>query len=203
MILKSRLSGFSVLIASSLLIALAFWISRQAPACDGALLDLLANHRTAMLDGLFRIVTWAGSLYVLLPSGAAAGYLLIRRGHGQHAQQLACAVLGAAMLAYLLKFIVDRRRPVGNETLIQTSLDYAFPSNHATQATAFFLMGIIIIRALRPGWFRPAALIGALMVFGVSLSRIYLQVHYPTDVLAGVLTGILTVGACRLRGRDR
>lgn len=78
--------------------------------------------------------------------------------------------------------------------LVPMPTDWSFPSAHTTQATAFFLtLTLIAIRLLPPFWAACIAILSLLLAVGVGYSRVYLQVHYLSDVIAGIILAILLV----------
>ena len=160
---------------------------------DRVVLEWLAAHRTPELDRLFAAVTWAGSLYVLGPLAGLILLTLLWRGRGCDGLLLALGLGVAALASSLLKDLVARLRPDLFPPLIATPGDGSFPSGHATQIAAFALA--VIFLAHRRGWRGQAVLAVALalLILLVGASRMYLQVHYPTDVLAGLLLGLAWV----------
>ena len=112
------------------------------------------------------------------------------RGAHRAALLVALSGPGAIVLFNVEKLIVGRPRPP-IEQLVSAPYS-SFPSGHATLAAAFYAALLIVFLARRPPL---AAAIGAvtaiaLLVAGVSLSRVYLGVHYPSDVTGGVLLGV-------------
>ena len=186
------------LAALAILAAAAVWIGadgaglspldRQGPELAGA-------WRGPVLDTAFLGLTWLGSLIVLLPPVSVAAILLWRRGSPAEAGFLALALVGAAALAHLAKALFARPRPEAVPGLSQLVSSLSFPSAHALQITAVALAVFVLLA--RRGWRRSTAAgcLLALVVVVVGLSRIYLQVHYPSDVLAGML-----VAACWVLG---
>lgn len=164
---------------------------------DAALLTLLAGWQDPRWTALFGAVTWLGSLAVLLPlalliawrSALAAGW---RRW--QAWGFMPAAVGGAALIAHLLKITIDRARPDLFPPLVTLPADASFPSAHSMQVTAFVLAWLLVSANIR----RPGPVCAGLMlILTVGLSRIYLQVHFPGDVLFGILFGALWVLALR------
>jgi membrane-associated phospholipid phosphatase len=159
----------------------------QLPAWDQAGLALAHAARAPWLDSLFVVVTWLGSLAVLLP----LALLVWWRWRGdRNAAFVALALIGASALGHLAKLIAARPRPDLFPPLIAMPEDWSFPSAHAVQVTAFAL-GWLLRPGAAPGRIEIAALIAA--VTAVTASRLYLQVHFPSDVIAGALLAILWV----------
>ncbi len=143
-------------------------------------------------DYFFSTVTWLGSLAFLLPATAVLISLLHRYHKKREALLLSISLGLAIMIVHTLKLLVKRPRPEIDPLLVSMPTSWSFPSGHTAQAAAFFLALAWIAARLLP---KPAAQgsIAActLAALTIGYSRVYLQVHYPTDVLAGLL-----VGAC-------
>ena len=153
---------------------------------DASLLAFADGLRNPVLDSFFVLLTWLGSLWVLLPLSE----LLILNWRGRDrwgAWSVAASLLLASGLTHLLKLVFDRARPDLFPRFVELPGDAAFPSAHSAQVAAFALALIVVMPA--PWRWKMAGGLGAL-VLGVGFSRIYLQVHWPSDVLAGYLIGI-------------
>lgn len=163
---------------------------------DHAGLAIANTVRTPWLDSFFLAATWLGSLAVLLPLAVLAWWRLDERSAGFVAMSLA----GAAALVHLAKLITARPRPDLFPALIEMPADASFPSAHTMQATAFAL-GWLLRPGNMPGLVESSILFFVVVLVG--MSRLYLQVHFPSDVLAGMLLGILWVFCLRslVRGR--
>ena len=112
---------------------------------------------------------------------------LLSNGHWHRmAALMAAGAVGLAVLVLLIKFTIKRRRPEGQWGAIYRNTDpHSFPSGHAARTA----MLAVIALALGPVWF------GVLMVIWaplVSLARVWMGVHYVSDVLAGILLGIIS-----------
>jgi undecaprenyl-diphosphatase len=139
-----------------------------------------------------RDFTALGGVAVLtLLSGAAIGFLLIERKSAA-ALLLFAAVFGGWVAATLLKMGFDRARPdlVPHGSHVYTA---SFPSGHAMMAAVTYLtIGALLARLHQGLWTKAYFLIlAALLTIAVGISRVYLGVHWPTDVLAG-----WTIGGC-------
>lgn len=141
------------------------------------------------VEEMGRDVTALGSFSFLgFLFAATAGYLLLIRKRGL-ALLMTAAVLGGTVVSTLLNYGIDRPRPDFPHTA--RVFTPGFPSGHATLATITFLtLGALLTRVNADG--RVKAYFMALAVFltvMVGLSRMYLGVHYPSDVIAGWCVG--------------
>jgi len=149
----------------------------------------LAADRSDTLNGLMRAVTWAGSTVVLVPLAVLSCLLLGRRGRVPEAVAIAVSLAGAVLLFNVIKLLVARPRPPVSH--LQGVTSTSFPSGHATQACAFYLSLLLAFLATgHPPRVSAGAIGGVvLLVFAIALSRAYLGVHYPSDIVAGALLG--------------
>ena len=163
-----------------------------APAAwDSRLLGWFASVDTPVFDTLFSAVTWLGSLWLLLPAALAAAIGLVMQGRAKDALRFAMAFGGSCVLAYGAKLLISRERPPSGELLVAMPADPSYPSGHAMQITAFTLAAVWLLtpRSQRGFWFAAALMLIAL----VGASRLYLQVHFPSDVVAGTVAAALWV----------
>jgi undecaprenyl-diphosphatase len=149
----------------------------------------VAGPRGGTVTGTARVVTWAGSGIVLVPLCVLCVLALLLAGLRVQALAVALSLAGAKVLYAAIKALIDRPRPA--EHHLQAVTGPSFPSGHATQAAAFWLS--LALAAGAAGASRPARrsalAAAALIVAVVAFSRVYLGVHYPSDVLAGILLG--------------
>ena len=163
---------------------------------DGPVRAFVLAHREPWLTHAFEIITWAGSAAVLVPVLALAGLGLHRATRSWRPLLfLAASLAGATALSNVIKLAIARPRPE-TDALVH-ALGYAFPSGHATAATAGWLSAAIALGARTTRWPRKVALvtIAVLVAALVGVSRVYLGVHEPTDVLGGWALGGLWVAA--------
>lgn len=156
------------------------------PDFDRKLLEILHDRQHPWLNDFLVTVTWLGSMVVLLPATVALAWHFRLGGYPAAAILLPLAVSGAWLLAHLCKLFVARPRPDRYPPLINMPDDFSFPSAHAMQIAAFALAWLLA-PGLRRGW--AAYFAAAMLVLLVALSQLYLQVHFPSDVLFGLLAG--------------
>ena len=168
------------------------WIS-----LDHAGLSLANALRHPGIDTAMAGITWLGSLAVLLPF-AALWVWRQPNGAGRLRQGFVLlALMANTGVAHALKITVDRARPDLFPALSALPADASFPSAHTMQITGVVLALLLSapprIQQTLGYWFLGLGVIGV-----VGYSRIHLQVHFPTDVLAGLgLATLITVGLHR------
>jgi len=178
------------------------WLSIVGSADLDAVREVAAQ-RTAALTEIAKVVTWAGSAFLLVPLALICCFALARAGLRREALAVALSLGGAMLLSDLIKLLVSRPRPPVEH--LQGVTGSSFPSGHATQASAFWFSLVLVLRATGGSRtaIRLAAAIALVLVVAVAASRVYLGVHYPSDVVAGILLGIgwaVFVSRCLLDG---
>lgn len=158
---------------------------------DGAAWEhrLLAYAQTtvsAILDPIFFLLPFIGTNYTLLPFVAGVCFYLWYRGEHMTALHLAVVQLGSLLLNVALKTVLARPRPVDYNPRGQHGLA-AFPSGHSIAVTSVLItVAWLIDRHGKGKW--GYWVVGAIFLAN-NWSRIYLGVHWPTDVIGGVLVG--------------
>ena len=157
----------------------------EGPGVDRELFDLVNRGHGPQADRVFAGVTEAGSLYA---AGAAAA-VLVCTGRGRAAARALSAAGATWLLLQGIKRVVDRPRPAdadpsGTRMLIARPVAQSWPSSHPAVLTTFTR---VAARELGVGSIARAGLAG--LDLTVAASRIYLGVHYPSDVASGLLLG--------------
>lgn len=168
---------------------------------DSTLRDWVIAHRNGTLTQVMRDATWFGSTLVLIVFVVVAAALLVWRGRRGDALLVVCGSAGVFVLGPILKLIFGRVRPPVNQHLVHVD-SLAFPSGHSLNSMA--VLGLLTVLAVRGRSALPRALIvalGVLLVLLVGFSRVYLGVHWPTDVLGGWAFGVLWIVMCLLVAR--
>ena len=162
----------------------------EAVLSDPRVTRFVVNHRVAWATGLMNGVTRLGSGEVLIPLVVAlGGYMLLRRKDWRATVLLVAALVGANACYQVAKPLVARARPPAPLHLVAVS-GYSFPSGHATTSIAVWGAVALVLTARRAGWLKAVIWIGAgLVTTLVAFSRVYLGVHWWTDVVAGSALG--------------
>lgn len=153
---------------------------------------LLAIHRldSPFMDMTMRAFTMVGSAPVVIPLTGALIVWVYRHGAPRLASILALVALATELLNLALKTLFQRERP----TLFQeiaTLHSYSFPSGHTMAATAIYGFSAYVTARMRPRLRWVVATMVPLGVASIGVSRVFLGVHWPTDVIAGFAAGIL------------
>jgi undecaprenyl-diphosphatase len=201
--------AFWLLISLALLIVAGLGLYGLATLMHGedlALVRSAAGDRTPFLTALAHGVSWLGRSAVLVPAAIAIALVAARRRRPLPGLAVIAGVLGAIVIQNVDKALVGRPRPPVHQ--LEAVSGTSFPSGHAAEAAAFFLVvAVMLVRGARARWMRLlVAGTAIVLIAAVALSRVYLGVHYPTDVAAGLLLGgtwgALTATAGSASGRS-
>ncbi len=164
------------------------WTSVVGSVELNAARDVVAQ-RSAALTEVARVVTWAGSAFLLVPLALIACLALARAGLRREALAVALSLGGAMLISNWVKLLVSRPRPSVEH--LQAVTGSSFPSGHATQASAFWFSLVFVLPAAGASSTLTRVVAGLVLVIVlvVAASRVYLGVHYPSDVIAGMLLG--------------
>lgn len=148
------------------------------------------------MDFFFASVTWIGSLYVLSPLAMLLCILLLWHGKSGQAIFIASSLLATVVSVHAAKLLIRRPRPPATDVLVVMPSDWSFPSAHTAQAASFFLScAVVMFQLFPPPWATFFSILNLLLIFCVGYSRVYLQVHYVSDVLAGFFLATILVAA--------
>ena len=159
-------------------------------AADIRIANLLAAFRTDALTNVFSWITLLGKSQVILGFIAVSVALVWLWRKNYYILPLFIAVIGSEAFTYLGKLAFHRSRP---EIAVYAEHSFSFPSGHATIAVAFYgFLGYLLIR-FASSWRKKVNLFfaGILIILAIGLSRIYLGVHYLSDVWSGYLIGAM------------
>ena len=160
---------------------------------DSTVLLTIDRNTPAWLETPMLAVTALGYYYVVIPVLLVAVGMFLRYGRRLSALLLTVATCGSVLLTTVLKVVFERARPELVDSGY-TATFYSFPSGHATVAVGFYgTLTLLVAYNLRgpARWF--VAALGIALILLIGFSRLYLGVHYPTDILAGYLSALLWI----------
>src|ERR1700712_2545309 len=157
---------------------------------DQALQSWVHGFTSPALTRVMQLLSWIGSPFVLAPAVMLAALLMWWRGLKDDAVLVVVAAFGGVVLDEVMKLHFKRLRPDVLWAFVQEH-SFSFPSGHSVLAMVTY--GVIVYKTqdrLRSRWAKAALMLGALlMVVGIGVSRVYLGVHYPSDVAGGEFLG--------------
>lgn len=169
--------------------------------------DLLLFDRTATavvrfyqsetLTAVMRGISWLGSPFILAVTGLGIMiFAWFARRHVWNTILVPLALGGGIILNEALKFLFHRQRP-GLHRLAKVS-GFSFPSGHAMMSLVFYglLIYLIWVYVPRKAFKLVLTFFLAVLILSIGISRIYLGVHYPSDVIAGFAAGCFWLAAC-------
>jgi undecaprenyl-diphosphatase len=164
---------------------------------------MVHGFSTPQITKLMQALTFLGSIRFLLALFIVTIAVFLAAGWKRAAIWWAVAVGGSVVLDISLKLAFHRARPV--PFFGTAPLTYSFPSGHALSSLCFYgaLAGLCCTRIQSRMSRILIWVTSGVLVAGIGLSRIYLGVHYPTDVIAGYLAGAIWVSALLFAARFR
>lgn len=187
-----RWTPFALGLVSVALAALAVYRDGRWLVWDEPLQRSVESHRYPVLDDAFAALTHLGSLAVMLPVAVGAVILVWPRCRAL-SPAIVVAVGSSVVLTYGLKSLVGRERPDTGQ-LVDFEF-HSFPSGHVVQAVALWgmLPPIVALLTERRSWWFASVAVAGVIVGLTAASRVYLGVHWFSDVLGGLLAGAVAL----------
>lgn len=160
-------------------------------APDAFILNGLHRHASPTRDTIMELITDSGRPWALVPVCVVVVLLLLWKKLPRQAFFFTLSSAGSGLLNLLAKLFFGRDRPDLWLSVAPES-NYSFPSGHAMATMAVAAALVLILWPTRFRW--PVTVLGVLWVAAVGVSRLYLGVHYPSDILGGWCASLAWVG---------
>jgi len=162
---------------------------------DTSILLAIQKLHTPLLDRIMVGVTSLGEPPLLVLTCLTWEAMLLSRRRHLQANTFGIAAVGAISLNYLLKELFVRARPALWDHIINVN-HYSFPSGHAMVSIVVYgCMGYTLAQEF-PQWRSQILTLTVILILAIGFSRLYLGVHWPTDVMAGYAVGLVWLTAC-------
>lgn len=185
-------AGFAFIVGGALLfaeIAEALHADHTLGQLDEAFIVAMIDRVPDLALRAFYVLTLFGNRETLVALGLIVAIGLVALRRRGLALGWSLALLGNAALNPTLKLVFERARPV-HPTQWLTEQGFSFPSGHSSgSVVAMGMLAYLAVRLLPRRWHTPAWIVAAALAFSVGASRVFLRVHFPSDVLAGFASG--------------
>jgi membrane-associated phospholipid phosphatase len=159
---------------------------------DQQAFKVLAGSVSDINTDVMQFFTFLGTHIFLIPANIIlVAYFLFVKKHRWYSIKIPVVALSSLLLMFSLKYLFQRSRPLS--PLVEHARGYSFPSGHALISFTFY--GLLIYLTwlnVKNVWLKWLIITGlALLIFVIGLSRVYLRVHYASDVIAGYCIGCM------------
>lgn len=150
---------------------------------------LLAIHSSAkpQLDAFAITLTKFGVFWGVFPVATLISFVLLRLKRWRSLAYFLTTLLGSTLINHTVKELLHRVRPNLWES-VSPELNYAFPSGHAMSSMTF--IAALVILTWSSNWCWLVLVFGSVFVLSIGWTRLYLGVHFPSDILAGWMVSI-------------
>lgn len=196
-----QLAALCVAIVSVVLFALLARAVLQAELSvfNRSVLESIHLYATPTFDRIALMVTWLGSVEAAVISGVILAWILLRAGRRIDMWTMVAVLGGGGILSQTLKSIFAQARPDVFDPLYQAA-GLSFPSGHSLISYCLwgFIATWLLSLKLRTAWHWFGAALCILIATAVAFSRLYIGVHWPSDVVGGMLVAAFWLAACFL-----
>ena len=159
---------------------------------DDRVFEMLNPYVSNLNTGMMKVITFLGSQNFLLPANLfLIGYFLFFRENKKTAFKIAVISITSVVVMFSIKFFLQRERPL--IPLISKVHGYSFPSGHTfTSVTFYGIIAYIIYKNVQQPFLKWSFIVFIIFfIFLIGLSRVYLRLHYASDVLASFCLGLI------------
>lgn len=186
--MRKRLTALVVLLVCAVLFATRFRKNGGPMPGDEAVLRFFAGVVFEPMTTVVKVTSWLGSIVFVGPVSVLLARRVIRTSRAD-AFLLPVASIGASFVHLFLKITIPRERPKLFEAIIKAPGEGTFPSGHGVNITAFTIAVALVAARTWPERTRTIAIAAGVVIAWVTATRMYLQVHWPSDCLSGVVIG--------------
>lgn len=185
----------SLALFATIIVILVFLIRtpiRKYKSIDLAIFDKLHPWTSPFKNRIMLFFTFLGSHLFLIPANLLLIFYFLFAVHQTwFSIRVLTIALSSLALMFLLKYLFQRKRPLS--PLLKAAKGLSFPSGHSIMAVTFYgLLLYILLHTVEVTWLKWLAMIFiVLVIVSIGFSRIYLRVHYASDVLAGFIIGLV------------
>lgn len=164
---------------------------------DTAVSNFMAMNVTETNTSIMQFFSFIGTHYFLIPANLAlVCYFAFIKKHRWYSIKIPVVAISGVVLMFLLKFIFNRQRPL--TPLLDHAQGLSFPSGHALMSFTFYgLLIYLVWNNVDNKMLRFLLITGLLLVIlFIGISRVYLVVHFASDVIAGFCLGLMWLVLC-------
>lgn len=195
------ISAVSISFAVALLATVVFFLFSRVviggwtQAGDDAVLEWFSRHRSPLLDNFMLEVTALGSIGILAIVVIVASVFLWLSHHRWSVLILLAGIIGGRIANSILKVWFERPRPTLVPPLAEVG-SLSFPSGHAMTSMIVYGSIAYLVTRFEPtrNIRRATFIVTSLLIVLIGISRVYLGVHYPSDVVGGYIAGLAWIG---------
>ena len=164
---------------------------RESLEFDERVFNSVRPYISDGLTSFMLVITFLGKHDLLIPLNFVLIAFFIYRKERWFATRIAALSLSSLLLMFILKFFFQRNRPL--QPVIDDVSGYSFPSGHALMSVVFYGLFIHMIwHEVKTKWLRITLMVVlGILILTIAFSRIYLRVHYASDVIAGIAVGFI------------
>lgn len=166
---------------------------------DAAITKYVTSFRTPQLNKILQFITNLGDLYgYIVITTICSLWFYFKFKNWKYVLQLVFVIIVSGLSNLALKEVINRARPTAEHLVSVETLSY--PSGHAMSAMAFYGFLIYLFYFLKINKWLKASLIilCSFLIVSIGISRIYLGVHFPSDIAGGIIAGTIWVMFCIL-----
>lgn len=166
-------------------------LERETQPFDEAVLRAINSIESTQIDPIIVAITQLGGVIGVGVLTAGLTLLLVKRRMYRKSAIILASVGGAAIINVLLKAVFERSRPELWDRIVFES-SYSFPSGHAMASSALALSLLVVLWDTK--YRTRAAICAVVFMLSIGFTRLYLGVHYPTDIIGGWLVSLAWIG---------